>query len=96
MVTSAAELFRRQGFAATGVKAILTASGAPYGSLYHFCPGVKVELGRAVIDEGVVAYGALVDVYVGRPTQHLCRHRTLPSPHRGKAYIRAHQSGRRR
>ncbi len=63
LVTAAAELFRRQGFAATGIKAILTASGAPYGSLYHFFPGGKVELGRAVIDEGRVAYGALVEAY---------------------------------
>ena len=63
LVTSAAELFRRKGFAATGIKAILTASGAPYGSLYHFFPGGKVELGCAVIDEGRVAYGALVGAY---------------------------------
>lgn len=63
LVTAAAELFRRQGFAATGIKAILTAAGAPYGSLYHFFPGGKAELGRAVIDEGGVAYGALVEAF---------------------------------
>jgi AcrR family transcriptional regulator len=63
LVTAAAELFRRQGFAATGIKAILTAAGAPYGSLYHFFPGGKVELGRAVIDEGGMAYAALVEAF---------------------------------
>jgi TetR/AcrR family transcriptional regulator, lmrAB and yxaGH operons repressor len=63
LVTAAAELFRRQGYAATGIKAILTAAGAPYGSLYHFFPGGKVELGRAVIEEGGLAYRALVEAY---------------------------------
>jgi AcrR family transcriptional regulator len=63
LVTAAAELFRRQGYAATGIKAILTAAGAPYGSLYHFFPGGKAELGRAVIDEGGLAYRALVEAF---------------------------------
>ena len=63
LVTAAAELFRRQGYAATGIKAILTAAGAPYGSLYHFFPGGKVELGRAVIEEGGVAYRTLVEAF---------------------------------
>jgi AcrR family transcriptional regulator len=61
LVTAAAELFRRQGYAATGIKAILSAAGAPYGSLYHFFPGGKAELGRAVIEEGGVAYRELVE-----------------------------------
>jgi AcrR family transcriptional regulator len=63
LVTAAAELFRRQGYAATGIKAILTAAGAPYGSMYHFFPGGKAELGRAVIEEGGLAYRALVAAF---------------------------------
>jgi AcrR family transcriptional regulator len=63
LVTAAAELFRRRGFAATGIKAILTAAGAPYGSMYHFFPGGKAELGRAVIEEGGHAYRALVAAF---------------------------------
>jgi TetR/AcrR family transcriptional regulator, lmrAB and yxaGH operons repressor len=63
LVTAAAELIRRQGYAATGIKAILTAAGAPYGSLYHFFPGGKAELGRAVIEEGGAAYLALVEAF---------------------------------
>ena len=63
LVTAAAELFRRQGYAGTGIKAILTAAGAPYGSLYHFFPGGKAELGRAVIEEGGVAYRELVEAF---------------------------------
>ena len=33
ILESSGELFRRQGYAGTGIKAILTASDAPYGSL---------------------------------------------------------------
>lgn len=63
LVTAAAELLRRQGYAATGIKAILTAAQAPYGSLYHFFPGGKAELGRAVIEQGGVAYRELVESF---------------------------------
>ena len=63
LITAAAELFRRQGYAATGIKAILTAAGAPYGSLYHFFPGGKADLGVAVIEEGGLAYRALVAMF---------------------------------
>ena len=39
IVDAGAELFRRQGYAATGVKQIVTEAQAPFGSLYHFFPG---------------------------------------------------------
>ena len=63
LVTAAAELMRRHGYAATGIKSILTAAGAPYGSLYHFFPGGKAALGRAVIEDGGVAYRELVESF---------------------------------
>ena len=63
LVTAAAELFRRQGYAATGIKAVLTAAGAPYGSLYHFFPGGKADLGRAVVEEGGRTYLELVEAF---------------------------------
>jgi AcrR family transcriptional regulator len=63
LVTAAAELLRRQGYAATGIKAILTAAGAPYASLYHFFPGGKAELGRAAIEEGGAAYRELIEAF---------------------------------
>ena len=63
LVTAAAELFRRRGYAATGIKAVLTAAEAPYGSLYHFFPGGKAELGRAVIDESGRVYLELVEAF---------------------------------
>src|ERR1700744_3548960 len=49
IVEASAELFRRQGYAATGVKQIVTAAQAPFASLYHFFPGGKEELGAEAI-----------------------------------------------
>jgi AcrR family transcriptional regulator len=49
IVDSSAELFRRQGYAGTGIKQILVAAQAPFGSLYHFFPGGKEQLGAATI-----------------------------------------------
>src|SRR5581483_5106383 len=65
ILDASGELFRRRGYAATGVKAILAASGAPYGSLYHFFPGGKEELGVAAIDAGGAVYRELVESYFG-------------------------------
>ena len=63
ILVAASELFRRQGFAATGLKSILAASEAPYGSLYHFFPGGKEELGVAVLDAGGAVYRELVEQF---------------------------------
>src|SRR3954469_20053172 len=49
ILDSSAELFRRQGYTGTGVKQIATAAKAPFGSLYHFFPGGKEQLGEEVI-----------------------------------------------
>jgi AcrR family transcriptional regulator len=49
IIDSSAELFRRQGYTGTGVKQIVTAANAPFGSLYHFFPGGKEQLGVDVI-----------------------------------------------
>jgi TetR/AcrR family transcriptional regulator, lmrAB and yxaGH operons repressor len=49
MVESAVWLFRRQGYAATGLAEILAASGAPKGSLYHYFPGGKAAIGAAAV-----------------------------------------------
>jgi AcrR family transcriptional regulator len=44
-----AELFRRQGFAGTGVKHIATQADATLGSVYHFWPGGKDQLADEVL-----------------------------------------------
>lgn len=49
LVQSSAELFRRQGYTGTGIKQILVAANAPFGSLYHFFPGGKEQLGSETI-----------------------------------------------
>ncbi|GGV89215.1 putative transcriptional regulator, TetR family protein [Streptomyces gelaticus] len=60
IVTAATELFRRQGYAATGMKQIVSEAGAPYGSAYHFFPGGKAQLGEEVIRTSGAAYLELI------------------------------------
>jgi TetR/AcrR family transcriptional repressor of lmrAB and yxaGH operons len=50
LVESASLLFRRQGYAATGVNQILEAADVKAGSLYHHFPDGKAELAAAVVD----------------------------------------------
>src|SRR5581483_7437276 len=49
IVETTADLFRRQGYVATGIKQIVEEARAPFGSIYHFFPGGKEELGAEVI-----------------------------------------------
>jgi TetR/AcrR family transcriptional regulator, lmrAB and yxaGH operons repressor len=50
LVDTAALLFRRQGYAATGVNQILESADVKAGSLYHHFPNGKQELAAAVVD----------------------------------------------
>lgn len=49
LVRTAMRLFRRQGYAATGLQQILAESGAPRGSLYHYFPAGKGSLAEAAV-----------------------------------------------
>ncbi|MDH3813149.1 MAG: TetR/AcrR family transcriptional regulator [Acidobacteriota bacterium] len=49
LITTAAELFRRQGYAQTGVNQIIQEASATSGSFYHFFPA-KEDLLLAVVD----------------------------------------------
>ena len=60
IVTTSAELFRRQGYNATGIKQIVDEARAPFGSIYHFFPGGKEQLGAETIRWSGAMYGALV------------------------------------
>jgi AcrR family transcriptional regulator len=60
LVETSAELFRKQGYAATGVKQIITNAQAPFGSLYHHFPGGKEELGAAAIRTSGALYELLI------------------------------------
>ncbi|NKQ23134.1 TetR/AcrR family transcriptional regulator [Streptomyces galbus] len=67
ILTAGVELFRRSGYTGTGMKQIAEAAGAPFGSIYHFFPGGKVQLGEEVIRTS----GA---VYLGLVAEHLYPH----------------------
>ena len=44
IINAAVTLFRRQGFARTGLNDIVDVSGAPKGSLYHYFPDGKSSI----------------------------------------------------
>jgi len=50
LIEKAAPLFRRQGYAATGLNQILDDAGVKPGSLYHHFPRGKQQLAAAVVE----------------------------------------------
>tara|TARA_R110001592_G_scaffold19231_3_gene79034 strand:+ start:9846 stop:10397 length:552 start_codon:yes stop_codon:yes gene_type:complete len=48
-VRAAASLFRKNGYSKTGLNEILAESQAPKGSLYHYFPGGKEQLGEEAL-----------------------------------------------
>ena len=65
ILDSSGELFRRQGYMGTGVKQILAEAGAPFGSLYHFFPGGKSQLGAETVRRSGLLYGLLLGEFAG-------------------------------
>jgi AcrR family transcriptional regulator len=61
IVDAGAALFLHQGYVGTGMKQIVAASGAPFGSVYHHFPGGKEELGVAAVHHAGAGYAALVE-----------------------------------
>ncbi|WP_431983241.1 TetR/AcrR family transcriptional regulator [Streptomyces qinglanensis] len=57
---AAAVLFRRYGYAATGLKRIAAEAGAPFGSIYHFFPGGKQQVAEQMIRTSGTEYGRMV------------------------------------
>lgn len=57
---AATALFRREGYAATGLKRIAADSGAPFGSIYHFFPGGKQQLAEDAVRTSGPEYMRLV------------------------------------
>ncbi|OZC47569.1 TetR family transcriptional regulator [Rhodococcus sp. WWJCD1] len=60
ILEATAELYRRQGMTATGLKQIAAAANAPFGSIYHHFPGGKEQISEEVIHAEGVRYGLLV------------------------------------
>jgi TetR/AcrR family transcriptional repressor of lmrAB and yxaGH operons len=67
LVRTAMRLFRRQGYASTGLQQIVDQSGAPKGSLYHYFPGGKEALGEAAV---VLAGGMMAEMLAGLAERH--------------------------
>jgi TetR/AcrR family transcriptional regulator, lmrAB and yxaGH operons repressor len=51
IVDAAITLFRRHGYAGTGLNDIVDSSGAPKGSLYHYFPAGKASVAIAAVEE---------------------------------------------
>ena len=60
ILDATAELFRRHGYTGTGLKQVVANANAPFGSLYHFFPGGKEQLGEEVIRRSGQMYADIV------------------------------------
>src|SRR5689334_11388302 len=68
ILDAAAALFQRYGYTGTGLKQVVAQADAPFGSLYHFFPGGKQQLGDAVVRRAGAMYLELVEaVYAAAP-----------------------------
>ncbi len=61
ILEASTELFRRQGYAATGMNQIVAEAQAALGSIYHFFPGGKEQLAVEAIRKSGALYGQLID-----------------------------------
>ncbi|GAA5166015.1 TetR/AcrR family transcriptional regulator [Pseudonocardia eucalypti] len=61
ILDASAELFRRQGYAATGLKQIVAHGGGPIGSLYHYFPDGKENLATEALTRSGRRYGRLIE-----------------------------------
>lgn len=68
ILTAAAELMRRKGYGAVGMKDIAEAAGAPIGSLYHHFRGGKVQIVREALINAGAAYALLIPSIVDEHT----------------------------
>ncbi|MDQ1394118.1 MAG: hypothetical protein QOF30_3095 [Acidimicrobiaceae bacterium] len=60
-----AELFQRYGYNGSGLKQIVTNANATFGSVYHFFPGGKQQLGVEVLRRSGQMYLELAETIVG-------------------------------
>lgn len=68
IVQAAATLFRRKGYSATGLADIVERSRAPKGSLYHYFPRGKAQIGEAaVVSAGALVLGTLERLSAEQP-----------------------------
>ncbi|MFJ5141705.1 TetR/AcrR family transcriptional regulator [Streptomyces sp. NPDC088707] len=60
IVRATSRLMQRQGYEGTGIKQISVEAGATLGSVYHFFPGGKQELGTAAVRLGDEEFAELL------------------------------------
>jgi len=68
ILSATADLLRRKGYNGTGLKEIVKASEAPFGSIYHHFPGGKEELGAEAIRLAGRTYNALIQLFFENAT----------------------------
>lgn len=61
ILDASTELFRRQGYTGTGMNQIVAEAQAALGSVYHFFPGGKQQLGEEAIRRSGALYDQLID-----------------------------------
>ena len=60
IIDASAELMRLRGYNATGIKQIVAAAQAPFGSIYHHFPGGKEQLGAEAVRVSGKLYEQLI------------------------------------
>jgi TetR/AcrR family transcriptional regulator, lmrAB and yxaGH operons repressor len=60
LLVTGERLFRTQGYSGTGLKQLAQEADAPWGSMYHFFPGGKQQLGAEVVRFAAERYAALI------------------------------------
>ena len=76
ILDAGADLFRQQGYESTALKAIVRSGGAPWGSLYHYFPGGKEELGALALERSGERFRRLIETafeQAGGPAQAIRR-----------------------
>ncbi|MGH3184695.1 MAG: TetR/AcrR family transcriptional regulator [Acidimicrobiales bacterium] len=66
ILDAGAQLFRRQGYEGTSLKEIVAEGEAPWGSLYHFFPGGKEEVGVMALRRSGERYRRLIELVFER------------------------------
>ena len=68
LLDCAVDLLQRQGYRGTGLNELLERSGAPRGSLYHYFPGGKEQIGaEAIARAGGQVEAAIVHLLRAKP-----------------------------
>jgi len=68
IVRTATRLFRRRGYEGVGLNEIVEVSGSPKGSLYHYFPQGKAQIGAAAVASGGASATAVLKALLEQMT----------------------------